>query len=147
MNRHERRKRAAQARKSGVVTIEATPLIFEFLDGNPDAVEVATRVFGSLGRDIHACAACDIRWHYDLQPVLLIRIREGKRRDRTYVGAEYHECIQRHGVKCYCAADVMRIRATWPASSNPRNPKPTAIGVRKEIDLVPACSEASSFER
>ncbi|WP_282169264.1 hypothetical protein [Ruegeria atlantica] len=138
MNRHERRKRAAQARKPGVVTIEATRLIFEFLDGDPDAVEVARRVFGSLGKDIHACAACDTRWHYDLQPVLLIRIREGKRRDRTYVGADYHECIQRDGVKCYCAAGVMRIHATWPASSNPRNPKPTAIRIHKEIDLAPA---------
>ncbi len=119
----------------------------DFLNGDPAAVDVIKRVAGSLGKDIYACAACDIRWHYDLQPVLLIRIREGKRRDRTYVVADDHECIQRHGIKCYCATDVMRMRATWPASSNPRNPIPTAIGIHNEIDLIPACSEASSIER
>lgn len=99
MNRHERRKAAAKARKDRVVTVEITPLLPEVMIGDPHGWTVLTDVVNSLGKNKRDCIACGTPWNDNLYPTLMARIRWGKTPKAVAVGAACQHCAQRLGVE------------------------------------------------
>ena len=99
MNRHERRKASAQARRQSISSMECVPLIDAMLADDPAAWQALKTIVDNLDTGKHSCAACDMEWHRGRFPGMLVRLREGRQPDGTLVGCICTGCVDTLGVE------------------------------------------------
>ena len=88
MNRHERRKASAQARRTRI-EIRVSPLLEQLITCNPTAMETLAKSFRQDDVNVSDCYACGMPWSDEVRQDLLVEVTIG---DQKAAGLACEAC-------------------------------------------------------